>query len=71
MMFTRMKRDRFNTSDYSADNVYGMPLANKKVPGLMKKKHAIVSEFAGLKAKLYAVRVDSKKDTKKGKWCKE
>jgi len=33
-----MKRDRFNTSDYSADNVYGMPLANKKVPGLMKKK---------------------------------
>jgi len=31
-----MKRDiaMFDTNDYPIDNAYGMPLANKKVPGL-------------------------------------
>ena len=44
-----MKRDiaRFDTSDYSAYNAYGMPLANKKVPGLIKDENndAIMIEF--------------------------
>ena len=61
-----MKRDivRFNTSNYPMDNVYGMPLANKKVAGLMKNKNngVIITEFVGLRAKMYAVRVDSKKN---------
>jgi len=45
------------------DNVYGMPLANKKA-GLMKNKNndVIMTEFVGLRAKMYAVRVDSKKN---------
>jgi len=37
-VYKNMKHDiaRFDTSDYPADNVYDMPLANKKVPRLMK-----------------------------------
>jgi len=38
-IYENMKRDiaRFDTNDYLADNVYGMPLTNKKVPGLRMK----------------------------------
>ncbi|KYN24342.1 hypothetical protein ALC57_04058 [Trachymyrmex cornetzi] len=72
--YETMKRDiaRFDTSDYPADNVYGMPLVNKKVPGLMKDENngMIMTEFVGLRAKMYAVRVDGKKDTKKVKGVK-
>jgi len=48
-----------------------MPLANKKVPGLMKDENngAIMIEFVGLRAKMYAVRVDDK-DSKKAKSVK-
>ncbi|EZA53825.1 hypothetical protein X777_06642 [Ooceraea biroi] len=54
------------------DNAYGMPLANKKVPGLMKDENngAIMTEFVGLRAKMYAVRVVGRKDTKKAKGVK-
>jgi len=73
-MYKNMKRDvsRFDTSDYAGNNAYGMPLVNKKVPGLMKDENngAIMTEFAGLRAKMYALRVDGKKDTKKVKGVK-
>ncbi|KYM93653.1 hypothetical protein ALC62_15744 [Cyphomyrmex costatus] len=64
--------DRFDTSDYSVDNPYSIPLANKKVPGLMKDENngAIMTEFVGLRAKMYALRVRGKKDTKKAKGVK-
>jgi len=69
-----MKLDlsRFDTSDYEIDNAYGIPLVNKKVPGLMKDENngAIMTEFVGLRAKMYALRVDGKKDTKKVKGVK-
>jgi len=67
-----MKRDiaKFDTSDYSIGNAYGIPLV--KVPGLMKDENngAIMTEFVGLRAKMYALRVDGKKDTKKVKGVK-
>ncbi|KYN08231.1 hypothetical protein ALC62_00782 [Cyphomyrmex costatus] len=73
-VYETMKRDidRFDTSDYPANNAYGMPLANKKVPGLMKDENngAIMTEFVGLRAKMYALRVDGKRDTKKANGVK-
>ncbi|KYM99009.1 hypothetical protein ALC62_10259 [Cyphomyrmex costatus] len=69
-----IKRDinRFDTSDHSIDNQYSIPLTNKKVPGLMKDENngAIMTEFVGLTAKMYALRVQGKKDTKKAKGVK-
>ncbi|KYN20084.1 hypothetical protein ALC57_07571, partial [Trachymyrmex cornetzi] len=70
-IYKTMKRNiaRFDTSDYPADNAYGMSLANKKVPGLMKDENngMIMTEFFGLRAKMYALKVDGKKDTKRRK----
>ncbi|XP_036148432.1 uncharacterized protein LOC118647498 [Monomorium pharaonis] len=73
-IYETMKRDiaRFDTSDYPIDNTYGMPLENKIVPGLMKDENnsMIMTEFVGLRAKMYALKVDGKKDTKKAKGVK-
>ncbi|XP_024893432.1 uncharacterized protein LOC112468467 [Temnothorax curvispinosus] len=72
--YENMKHDiaRFDTSDYAVDNAYDMPLVNKKVPGLMKDENngAIMTEFVGLRAKMYALRVDGKKVCKKAKGVK-
>src|SRR5215469_14930598 len=69
-----MKRDinRFDTSDYPENVAYGMSLVNTKVPDLMKDENngAIMTEFVGLRAKMYALRIDGQKDTKKVKGIK-
>jgi len=59
-------------SDYAVDNAYSILLVNKKVPGLMKHEinDAIMTDLVGLRAKMYALRVDGKKDTKKVKGVK-
>ncbi|XP_070170813.1 uncharacterized protein [Polyergus mexicanus] len=73
-IYENMKRDidKFDTSDYAMDNAYGMPLANKKIPGAMKDENAgaIMTEFIGLRAKMYALRVAGKSDTKRIKGVK-
>ncbi|XP_077280127.1 uncharacterized protein LOC143907319 [Temnothorax americanus] len=70
----RMRRDidRFDTSDYTKNNAHGMPRVNKKVPGLMKDENngAIMTEFVGLRAKMYTYRVLGRDDTKRIKGVK-
>ncbi|KAG5328923.1 ZFYV9 protein, partial [Acromyrmex charruanus] len=58
---------------YGAEAMIAKPnFHNKKVPGLMKDENndVIMTEFVGLRAKMYAVRVDGKKETKKAKGVK-
>ncbi|XP_024875611.1 uncharacterized protein LOC112457000 [Temnothorax curvispinosus] len=69
-----MKRDiaRFDTSGYPENNAYRMPRVNSKIPGLMKDENdgAVMTEFVGLRAKMYVWRVEGKSDTKKIKGVK-
>ncbi|XP_058790457.1 uncharacterized protein LOC131663808 [Phymastichus coffea] len=65
--------DKFDTSDYPADNQFGMPLANKKVLGVMKDEcnAAIMREYIGLRSKLYSIEIINKDPLKKAKGVKK
>ena len=65
----------YDTSDYPKEgHPSGIPVGkNKTVPGLMKDEIAgkSISKFVGLRSKLYAVKMDEGKETKKCKGTKK
>ncbi|XP_071055058.1 uncharacterized protein [Onthophagus taurus] len=71
--FVKDNLERFDTSNYLPDNEFSIPLQNKAVLGLMKDENSgrIMSEFIGLRSKLYANRVCSGRITKKAKGVKK
>lgn len=52
----------YDTSDYPENNKFGLERVNKKVPGLFKDElnAEIITEFVGLRSKMYAIKIGSK-----------
>lgn len=65
--------EMYDTSDFPVNNVYNMPLVNKKVPGLFKDElnGGIMTEFVGLRSKMYCVRSGGVEKMKKAKGVKK
>lgn len=65
--------EMYDTSDFPEPNVYNIPHHNKKVPGKFKDElnGRILSEFVGLRSKMYAIRVDNEDQIKKAKGVKK
>ena len=65
--------NRFDTSDYVENNVFQIPCMNKKIPGLMKDEcqGRIVTEFIGLRSKMYCIMVENEDYAKKANGVKK
>ncbi|XP_071056136.1 uncharacterized protein [Onthophagus taurus] len=69
----KLNLDKFDTSNYSPDNRFDIPLQNKAVLGKMKDENCgnVMVEFNGLRSKVYANRVADGRVTKKSKGIKK
>jgi len=65
-------QERFDTSNFPQNHSSGILRMNKKVPGKFKDECGgeIISEFCGLRAKLYAFKKDGEEE-KRCKWVKK
>lgn len=65
--------DKYDTSDYSEDNIFKIPRVNKKVPGLFKDElnGKVMTEFVGLRSKMYCVKAEGVEKMKKAKGVKK
>lgn len=65
--------ERYDTSDYPLNNQFQMPLVNKKIPGLFKDElnSKIITEFVGLRSKMYCVKTGKIDKMKKAKGVKK
>ncbi|KYN18249.1 hypothetical protein ALC57_09442 [Trachymyrmex cornetzi] len=74
-VYENIKRDivKFDTSDYPEKNVYNIPRINNKIPDLMKDENngEMMTEFIGLRAKMYALKVIGSSDKKRIKGVKK
>lgn len=73
--YTDIKKDLsiYDTSGFKENNQFDMPRVNKKVPGLFKDelKGQIITEFVGLRSKMYCVRIyGDEKEMKKAEGVK-
>lgn len=73
--YTDMKKNigLYDTSDYPADNVYGVPLLHKKIPGLFKDElnSELLTHFVGLRSKMYSILSGNDEKMKKAKGVKK
>lgn len=73
--YTDIKKnlEKYDTSDYAESNIFNIPRRNKKIPGLFKDElnGKIMTEFVGLRSKMYSVKADGVEKFKKAKGVKK
>lgn len=64
---------KLDTSEYSNNNIFLLPILNKKVIGMMKdeNKGNIMLEFVGLRSKMYSLTAINLNEVKKSKGVKK